>query len=117
MRNRLVRPFLVVVFLVALETTLTFWSQVGGQYHLDLMFWGWKFGLSVAAASLTTAIAGELARGAGAVRRRAYFYFSSLLAVAAMAGVVTYYYHLHEPDDQQDQGDEPTQMTPTFYRR
>jgi hypothetical protein len=53
----------------------TFWSQVGGQYHLDLMFWPWKFGISLAAAGLITSITADLTRE------------------------VTYYYHLNEPTD------------------
>jgi len=40
--------FLILEFLIAIEMVFTFWSQVGGQYHLDLMFWPWKFGISLA---------------------------------------------------------------------
>ena len=46
---------------MALQVVFTFWSQVGGQYHLDLMFWPWKFGLSIAAALLIVGITGSLA--------------------------------------------------------
>ena len=63
MRSRLIRPLLVIEFLVAIEVCFTFWSEVGGQYDLDLMFWPWKFGLTLAAAGLITAITAELVRG------------------------------------------------------
>jgi hypothetical protein len=112
MRNRLLRPFLMLEFLIALEVALTFWSQVGGQYHLDLMYWPWKFGLSVAAAALITAITADLARGSGAVTRRVLLFCSLLIATIVVAGVVTYYYHLNEPQDEdRDNASEPARVT------
>jgi len=119
MRSRLIRPLLVFEFLIAIEVWLTFWSQVGGQYDLDLMFWPWKFGLTVAAAWLTTAITAELFRGApekpGALTRRGIIYAALLFAVIAMAGVVTYYYHMNEPADEDNGGDAPA--TQTYLQR
>jgi hypothetical protein len=107
MRTRLIPPLLVIVFLVAIEVCFTFWSEVAGQYDLDLMFWPWKFGLTLAAATLITAIAAELARG---VRpRRMMVYAALLLLAAATAGIVTYYYYMNEPAD--DNGDPPTSQT------
>ena len=67
MRNRLLRPFLIVEFLIAIQTIFTFWSQVGGQYHLDLMFWPWKFGLSLAAATLIVAVTANLVKNGGTI--------------------------------------------------
>lgn len=125
MRSRLIRPFLVFQFLIAIEVWLTFWSQVGGQYHLDLMFWPWKFGLTVAAAWLTTAITAELFRGytgksvaenPGALTRRATTYAALLFAVIVTAGVVTYYYHMNEPDDDEN-GDAPVSTTSLHVTR
>ena len=55
MPSRFIRPLLVLEFLLAVQVWLTLWSEVGGQYHLDLMFWPWKFGLTVAAAALICA--------------------------------------------------------------
>jgi hypothetical protein len=112
MRNRLLRPFLIVEFLIALDVVFTFWSQVGGQYHLDLMYWPWKFGLSVAAAALITAITRDLVRGTGAMTRRIALFCSLLIATIVVAGVVTYYYHLNEPpDEDQDNTDQPARVT------
>ena len=111
MRSRLIRPLLVFEFLVAIEVWLSFWSQVGGQYHLDLMFWPWKFGLTVGAAWLTTAITAELFRGNGAVSRRAIAYAALLALVIITAGIVTYYYHVNEPADDESNSDTPTSVT------
>jgi hypothetical protein len=110
MRSRLIRPLLVFEFLVALQAFLAFWSQVGGQYHLDLMFWPWKFGLTVAAAWLITLLTADLFRNNGAISRRAIVCGSLLVLVIIIAGVVTYYYHQNEPADQ-DTTDSPTQIT------
>jgi hypothetical protein len=110
MRSRLIRPLLVFEFLVAVGVWLTFWSQVGGQYHLDLMFWPWKFGLTVAAAWLITAITAELFQSGGTVSRRLIVYAALLFAAMVTAGVVTYYYHMNEPADE-DNGDAPAELT------
>jgi hypothetical protein len=107
MRSQLIRPLLVIVFLVAIEVCLTFWSEVGGQYDLDLMFWPWKFGLTLAAAGLITAITAELVRGVRT--RRMVVYGGLLLAVVIAAGIVTYYYYMNEPAD--DNGDAPASQT------
>jgi hypothetical protein len=106
MRNRLLRPLLIFEFLIAIQVVFTFWSQVGGQYHLDLMFWPWKFGLSAGAAALIVAITAHIIRNNGAITRRVLFLGSLLIATMAVAGVVTYYYHVNEPTDQDDDADE-----------
>jgi hypothetical protein len=110
-RNRLLRPLLIIEFLIAIQTVFTFWSEVGGQYHLDLMFWPWKLVLSVAAALLTTALTASLVRTDGVVAKRAWLYVTLLLATIALAGMVTYYYHLHEPTDEDNQDDQPATIT------
>jgi hypothetical protein len=112
MRNRLLRPFLIVEFLIAIQAIFTFWSQVGGQYHLDLMFWPWKFGLSIAAASLIVAVTANLVKNGGAITRLALTLCSFLIVVIVVAGMVTYYYHLNEPPEPDEQSeDEPAQVS------
>jgi len=109
MPYKLLRPLLIVEFLIAVQVVFTFWSQVGGQYHLDLMFWPWKFGISLLAALSITAMTAALVRSEGAMRRRVYLLGALLLATIAVAGCVTYYYHLNEPADEEDQSDtQPT---------
>jgi len=112
MRHRLLRPFLIVEFLIAVQAVFTFWSQVGVQYHLDLMFWPWKFGLSIAAASLIVAITANLVKNGGAITRLTLTLCSFLIVVIVAAGIVTYYYHLNEPPEPDDQSeDEPSQAS------
>ena len=112
MRNRLLRPFLIVEFLIAIQTIFTFWSQVGGQYHLDLMFWPWKLGLSLAAATLIVAVTANLVKNGGAITRLSLTLCSFLIVVIVVAGMVTYYYHLSEPPEPDDQSeDEPNRAS------
>ena len=117
MPKHLLRPLLIVEFLIALEVVYTAWSEVGGQFHLDLMFWPWKLGIGVAAAWLITAITGHIVRNDGAIRRGVIVYASLLCLVLATAGVVTWYYHMHEPADQQDEDDEGDSVTPAFFTK
>lgn len=106
MDKRYLRPLLLVEFLLAIQVVFTFWSQVGGQYHLDLMFWPWKLGVSVLAAGLIVAITGNLVRNDGTISRRAVVYIAVLLMTLVVAGVVTYYYHVNEPQDNDDDDDD-----------
>ena len=110
MRSRLLRAFFVFEFLIAIDVWLTLWSQVGGQYHLDLMFWPWKFGLTLAAAWLITAITAEVMKP-GSLSRRAIIYAALLFAVIVTAGMVTYYYHMNEPPDDQNSDTTATMTT------
>src|SRR6185312_10815478 len=115
MSIRLIRTLLALEFLVAIEVWLTFWSEVGGQYDLDLMFWPWKFGLTLAAAGLTTGLTAELLRVAPRrFSRRAGIYAAGLLAVIVTAGAVTYYTWLNEPQDANG-GDDATMHASQFY--
>jgi hypothetical protein len=114
MSARLIRTLLALEFLVSIEVWLTFWSEVAGQYDLDLMFWPWKFVLILAAAGLTVGLTAELLRIAPRrLSRRAALYVAGLLLVVFTAGAVTYYTWLNEPDDETD---EPTPVHATqFY--
>lgn len=111
MRNRLLRPFLILEFLIAIQVTFTFWSEVGGQYHLDLMFWPWKFGLSIAAAGLIVAITANLVQNNGSITRLALTLCSFLIVVIVLAGVVTYYYHLNEPPEEDQSDDQQARIS------
>jgi hypothetical protein len=117
MPPRLLRPLLIVEFLIALQVVFTCWSQIGGQYHLDLMFWPWKMGVSTAAALLVTGITADLVRSDGRVRKRVWLYGSLLVVTVIVAGLVTYYYHLHEPTDEDDSGDQQPTVTTSLDSR
>ncbi len=114
MDNRLLRPLLVVESLIAIVAVFTLWGQVGGQYHLDLMFWAWKLGIGLAAAGLIVAITAALVKSGGAITRGVLLRSSLLLIVAVLAGVVTYYYHLNEPQD--SDSDDDTEQTTALHR-
>jgi len=112
MDNRFLRPLLIVEFLIAVEAIFTVWSEVGGQYHLDLMYWPWKLGIGFGAAWLVVAITANLVRNDGAITGRAMLLCSLLITLFLLAGVVTYYYHLHEPVEQEeDQDDDPPKIS------
>jgi hypothetical protein len=112
MRNSLLRPFLVLEFLIAIDAVFTLWSEAGGQYDLDLMFWPWKFGLGLGASTLVVLITAQMARNGGAFTRRARVQASLLVLLVLLAGMVTYFYHINEPADQNDDSDDaPAQMT------
>lgn len=103
---------MIFEFLLALQVVFTFWSQVGGQYHLDLMFWPWKFGLSLLAATLIVAITVQLTRAEGPSRRRVIALCSLLIATILMASAVTFYYHVNEPTDEDQDGiDQPARVS------
>jgi hypothetical protein len=106
MDNRFLRPLMIVEFLIAIEAIFTVWSEVGGQYHLDLMFWPWKLGIGFASAALVVAITANLVRNDGRITRRALLFCSFLITIFVLAGVVTYYYHLNEPTQQDEDQDE-----------
>jgi hypothetical protein len=112
MDNRLLRPLLIVEFLIAVQTIYTIWSEVGGQYHLDLMFWPWKLAIGLISSGLIVAITANLVRNEGKITGRALMFCSFLIVTFIVAGVVTYYYHLNEPADQnEDQDDEPSKIS------
>jgi hypothetical protein len=115
MPNRILRALLIVEFLLAVQVLSSFWAEVGGQYHLELMFWGWKLGLNLLAAALIVAITACVARAESSLPRRLWIYAGLLLATLAVAGLVTYYYHLNEPSDDQDDGqqDQPATQSTT----
>ncbi len=91
-----------IEFLIALIAIFTFWSQVGGQPHLDLMPWYVKFVVAIGTASafvkLTSVVAGSERIWTGVTLR----WLLVLLATVAVAGAVTYYYHLNEPAEPDD---------------
>lgn len=99
MALRLLRVVYAIEFLMALIAIFEVWREVGGQGHLDLMPWYWKFFVST---GLAAAIVKVTATG-----HRRILWAGVVLLFVICAGLVTYYYHLNEPLDV----DEETQMT------
>lgn len=101
MALRFLRVVYAIEFLMALVAVLEVWREVGGQSHLDLMPWFFKFilavGLAGAIVKLTSVSLAE--RG-----RRTWIWSAIVALFLVAAGLITYYYHLNEPLD----GDEET---------
>ena len=110
MRHPLLRPILVIEFLLALQASFTLWSHVGGAYHLTLVYWPWKLGIGVGAATLVVAMTATLVHTDGAISRRVLSLASMLVIVMLAAGALSYYAHLNEPagDDQDDESGSTT---------
>jgi len=98
----LFRLLLALEFLLALVAVFTLWSQVGGQYHLDLMAWYWKliFGPALAFIVVRATMAAMSGQRAWNLKTLAWLILA--LALIAMMAAVTYYYHLYEPADEDD---------------
>jgi hypothetical protein len=100
------RLLYAIEFLIALIATYTVWSQVGGQYHLDLMAWYWKLGLGAGIAFAAVKATAAAVKSERTWNARTLRWISIILALSLVCGAVTYYYHLNEPppddEDQQD---------------
>jgi len=108
------RLFYAIEFLIALVATYTVWSQVGGQYHLDLMAWYWKLCLGAGIAFATVKATAAAVAGQRAWNSRTLRWISIILALALACGAVTYYYHVTEPPpDDEDQEDTATPTAQT----
>ncbi len=104
MELRLLRAAYGIEFLVALFATMEFWSQVGGQSHLDMMAWWWKFGLSFALAAAAVKLTAVSARQEGLASKATALWALVVLLLLLTGGFVTYYYHQHEAADEGDAG-------------
>jgi hypothetical protein len=105
--QRLLRAVYGIEFLIALFATFEFWSEVGGQSHLDLMPWWWK-------ALLSSGVAASVVKlTVSSVRKQTLIWIAVLALLLFAGGMVTYYYHLNEP---RDQDDEQGQIVPTALR-
>ena len=96
----------IAEFLLALLAVLTFWGEVGGENHLDLMPWYAKFvlsgGLALAIVTATmSAVSEQNAWNAKTLRS----VIAALLLAGAMAAI-TYYSHVHENDQEPSGGDD-----------
>jgi hypothetical protein len=107
LETAIVRIGIILEFLVALIATFTLWSQVGGQYHLDIMPWYWKLilGLGIAFATVKATVAACREKDRP-WNPRTWRWVAIIGLLLTVAGVLTYYTHLYEPDeDDQDDSD------------
>jgi hypothetical protein len=108
MTPKVLRLGLVFEFLVAIIAIFTAWSEIGGQAALDLMPWGWKFGLGVAMAAAVVGYTAALLEQDALWSVRSARWLSFLLIVGLVMGVVTYYYALQEDTIDSDEADTST---------
>jgi len=92
-------------FLVAVIAVFTAWSEIGGQAALDIMPWGWKFGLGVGLAVAFVAYSAALLAGESLWNARSAKWLALIIVLVLATGVVTYYYVLQveNSDSSQDQ--------------
>lgn len=70
----------------------TAWSEIGGQTTLDLMFWGWKLGLSFALAATFVAYTHALLSEESAWSMRSARWLTVMAILLLGMGAVTYFY-------------------------
>ena len=114
----------MVEFFIAVLAVFTAWSEIGGQAALDLMPWGWKFGLGLglsgAAVGFTAAAVNEETRW----NARTAKWLSLICAIVLGMGLITYFYVLQE-DSTDSTGDQESvtsfnsqrgfQLLPAFH--
>ncbi|MBV9302582.1 MAG: hypothetical protein JOY62_03200 [Acidobacteriaceae bacterium] len=96
MRPKLLRLVYAFEFLIALVAIFTAWSEIGGQAALDLMHWGWKFGLSLALAGAIVAYTAAVVSEESIWSLRSARWLTAIIIVTVVMGGVTYYYVLQE---------------------
>lgn len=98
--TKLLRFAYLCEFLLAMIAIFTAWSEIGGQSALDLMYWGWKLGLSVSLAAAIVAYTAALLSEQSVWSLRSARWLSLIIILLLAIGIVTYYYAL-----QVDNGD------------
>jgi hypothetical protein len=101
----------VTQFLIALIAVFVLWSQVGMQYHLDLMPWYLKLGLGAGAAfsvvkATAAAVSHDRAWNGSSIK-----WLGITLALLLGCGLAAYYYHVYAEADEQDEEDTQTSET------
>jgi len=91
-----------IEYLLAVLAIFTFWSEVGGQGHLDMMPWYTKMISVLASAWCCIRLTAGLVEERTAWNRRTVAWLAGLILVTFIMAAITYYYHLHEETDQPD---------------
>jgi hypothetical protein len=94
MPPRYLRLVFVSEFLVAVIAVFTAWSEIGGQAALDLMPWGWKFGLGIGLSASLVAYSAGLLSSDSLWNPRSAKWMALMIVLLLAMGVVTYYYVL-----------------------
>jgi hypothetical protein len=105
MTPKYLRIIFLSEFLLAVIAVFTAWSEIGGQAALDIMPWGWKFGLGVGLSIAFVAYTAALLTGDSIWNTRSAKWLALMIVLLLGMGVVTYYYVLQveNSDSGQDQ--------------
>jgi hypothetical protein len=90
-------------FLIALIAIFTGWSEVGGQAALDLMYWAWKLGLSIALALVAVLYTAALVSEDSLWTTRSVRWLALMIVIFLGMGAVTYYYGLEAETGESDE--------------
>ena len=105
------------VFLLSILAIFTFWSEVGGQGHLDLMPWYTKMICVLISAWCCVRLTAAVVEEPSVWNRRTVVWLAGLILITFTMAAITYYYHLHEETNQQDSDENTaTAMTPKSPR-
>jgi len=96
MNAKSIRLVYVCEYLLALIAIFTAWSEIGGQATLDLMPWGWKFGLGAALAAAIVAYSAAIVAENSLWTLRSARWLTTICILLLVIGVVTYYYVLED---------------------
>jgi len=96
MNAKSIRLVYVCEYLLALIAIFTAWSEIGGQAALDLMPWGWKFGLGAALAAAIVAYSAAIVAENSLWTLRSARWLTTICILLLVIGVVAYYYVLED---------------------
>jgi hypothetical protein len=96
MSSKSIRLIYVCEYLLALVAIFAAWSEIGGQAALDVMPWGWKFGLGAALAAAIVAYSAAIVSQDSLWTLRSARWLTAICVLLLAIGVVTYYYVLEE---------------------
>jgi hypothetical protein len=103
MTAKSIRLVYVCEYLLALLAVFTAWSEIGGQASLDVMPWGWKFGLGAGLAAAIVGYTVAIVSADSLWTLRSARWLTAVCVLLLAIGIVTYYYMLQdetvEPDD------------------
>ena len=103
MDPKLLRLFYVLEFLIAIMTTFTAWSEIGGQAALDLMNWGFKLGFGLLLAGSIVGYSCALASAGRTWDLRCLRWLAAIVVLVLAMGVVTYFYVQQEEATESDE--------------
>lgn len=96
MNPKVIRLLYVCEYLLALIAIFTVWPEIGGETVLDLMPWGWKFGLGAALATAIVAYSAAIVAETSLWTLRSARWLTTICILLLAIGVVTYYYVLED---------------------